>query len=46
MTKEYLFGMLKRYASEINEAFEEYHASIDRSGAILQLRISESQKRK
>lgn len=37
---EYLLGMLKRYANEINKAFEDYHASTDNSGAILQLKIS------
>lgn len=37
--QEYLLGMLKRYAIEINEACIEYHASVDKSGAIPQLSI-------
>ena len=42
MTKEqqYLIGMLKRYAIEINEACTEYHASVDISGTTPQLLIS------
>lgn len=35
----YLTGMLKSYAAEINETLTEYYATIDNSGAILQLKI-------
>jgi hypothetical protein len=38
--QEYLLGMLKRYAIEINEACTESHASVDKSGAIPQLLVS------
>ena len=41
MTKEQqnLIGMLKRYATEINQACGEYHASVDKSGTTPQLSI-------
>ena len=38
---EYLIGMLKQYAHEINQYMNGYHAIIDNSGAIPQLIISE-----
>ena len=38
---EYLLGMLKQYAHEINQYMKGYHAVIDKSGATPQLIISE-----
>lgn len=39
---EHLLGMLKIYASEINGTWKKYRASVDKSGAIPQLIISEN----
>lgn len=38
---EYLLGYLNGYVKDINMAFKTYHATIDKSGAIPQLIISE-----
>lgn len=38
---DYLLSYLESVASEINERFSSFHASVDKSGLILQLHISE-----
>jgi len=37
--KEYLLGMLRKCAEEVNKTFQRYHASVDKSGAVPQLVI-------
>ena len=38
---DYLLGYLDTYAEGINARFKKYHASVDNSGAIPELKISE-----
>ena len=40
-TRDNLWGALKRYADEINETSKTYHATVDNSGMLPQLLISQ-----